>query len=282
MDSATSGRNFKHSGQQQRFATSHLTYKMLSKMPLNLRKKAIREARNRREQILGKRKNRQPKKNTNSRTPSPNYLHSDFDSSEHNAMLSATNDRLRHILMNCKELSDIPHDCNQLELFGEIALVEGQATTIYVQRDGLDTLKVILHQSEPTLAQLKKAIAELSLTQLKRKQQESHQEQHCSSGRRPHGKERQDREQQQVDRNDGAIHSSTGELVHSGQRNGHDHRAFVSWRFLWRCFVLYNVDTNQPINDQANGRTKLHELGIKNAATLKFVHRIKYFGRRRQ
>ncbi|XP_068140897.1 uncharacterized protein [Drosophila tropicalis] len=204
MDSATSGLYSRDSGQQQRVATSQLTYKMLSKMPLNLRKKAI-------------------------------------------------------------------------------ALVKGQATTIYVQRDGLDTLKVILHQSEPTLAQLKKAITELSLTQLKRKQQESHPEQQCSSGRRPHGKERQqDREQQQVDRNDGAIHSSTGELVHSGQRNGHDHRAFVSWRFLWRCFVLYNVDTNQPINDQANGRTKLHELGIKNAATLKFVHRIKYFGRRRQ
>ncbi|XP_068140896.1 uncharacterized protein [Drosophila tropicalis] len=261
MDSATSGLYSRDSGQQQRVATSQLTYKMLSKMPLNLRKKAVREARNRGEQILGKRKKRQPKKNTNSRTPSPNCLHSDFDSSEHNAMLSATNEQLRHILMNCKELSDIPHDCNQLELFGEIALVKGQATTIYVQRDGLDTLKVIL----------------------KRKQQESHPEQQCSSGRRPHGKERQqDREQQQVDRNDGAIHSSTGELVHSGQRNGHDHRAFVSWRFLWRCFVLYNVDTNQPINDQANGRTKLHELGIKNAATLKFVHRIKYFGRRRQ
>lgn len=76
---------------------------------------------------------------------------------------------------------------------------------------------------------------------------------------------------------------SSCELVNSAQRNGHEHRAHVSWRFLWRCFALFNVDTNQPIDDNvANGRATLTALGIENGAKLKFVHRVKYFGRRRQ
>ncbi|KAH8365017.1 hypothetical protein KR200_008507 [Drosophila serrata] len=260
-----------------------LTYKNLQKMPVNLRKKAVREARNRNEKILGKRKER--KRTTRELSTTPRRQRNDFDRSEHNAMLASTSEELRRILDSCETLSDIPHDITPTELMGEIAIAQGQATTIHVQRDGLSTLTVVLHQSEPTIAQLKRAIGLISRAQHKRKQRERHEERlrrrgiaEESAGDEARHEDWRQRRQPVV-----AMASSTGELVHSAQRNGHDHRAFVSWRFLWRCFGLFNVDTNQPIDDRSSsGRATLKELGIENAATLKFVHRVKYFGRQRQ
>ncbi|XP_017026021.1 uncharacterized protein [Drosophila kikkawai] len=260
-----------------------LTYKQLQKMPLNLRKKAVREARNRHEKIPGRRKER--KRISRELSTTPRRQRNDFDRSEHNAMLASTSQELRRILASCETLSDIPHDITPTELMGEIAIAEGQATTVHVQRDGLSTLTVVLHQSEPTIAQLKRAIGLISQAQHRRKQRERHEErlrrrgiaEESAAGESGH-EDGRPRRQPVV-----AMASSTGELVHSAQRNGHDHRAFVSWRFLWRCFGLLNVDTNQPIDDRrSNGRATLKELGIENAATLKFVHRVKYFGRQRQ
>ncbi|XP_017086712.2 RNA-binding protein 25 isoform X2 [Drosophila eugracilis] len=227
-----------------------LTYKQLQKMPLNLRKKAVREARNRNEKIRG---NRKKWKKARQDVPTPTRrLQNNFDRSEHNAMLASTSQELRQILQDFETLSDIPHDITPIELRGE------------------------LHQREPTIAQLKRAIALISRAQHKRNQRERNEER---LRRRGIADDSNDRRQRQPV----VVASSTGELVHSAQRNGHDHRAFVSWRFLWRCFGLLNVDTNQPIDDRSSsGRATLKELGIKNAATLKFVHRVKYFGRQRQ
>uniref|UniRef100_A0A6P4FPQ2 Uncharacterized protein LOC108051732 n=1 Tax=Drosophila rhopaloa TaxID=1041015 RepID=A0A6P4FPQ2_DRORH len=256
---------------EKRRERSHvLTYKKLQKMPLNLRKKAVREARNRNEKIQGKRKER--KRNPQD-VPTARRLRNDFDRSEHNAMLASTSQELRRILQDFETLSDIPHDITPTELRGEIAIAEGQATTIHVLRDGLSTLNVVLHQREPTIAQLKSAISLISRAQHKRKQRERYEERLRRRGIADDSDDRQPV----------VVASSTGELVHSAQRNGHDHRAFVSWRFLWRCFGLLNVDTNQPIDDRrSGGRATLKELGIENATTLKFVHRVKYFGRQRQ
>ncbi|XP_070067604.1 serine/Arginine-related protein 53 [Drosophila takahashii] len=260
--------------EKRRKRSNVLTYKKLQKMPLNLRKAAIREARNRNEKIQGKRKERRRKPQE---VPTARRVRNDFDRSEHNAMLASTSQELRQILQDFECLSDIPHDITPTELQGEIAIAEGQATTIHVERDGLSTLTVVLHQRQPTIAQLKRAIALISRAQHKRRQRERNEERLRRRGI-DDGDSDDRRQRQPV-----VVASSTGELVHSAQRNGHDHRAFVSWRFLWRCFGLLNVDTNQPIDDRrSSGRATLKELGIENAATLKFVHRVKYFGRQRQ
>lgn len=74
---------------------------------------------------------------------------------------------------------------------------------------------------------------------------------------------------------------ATGELVCSEAHNGHQHRPNVSWRFLWRVYILFNADTKTFIEDQ-NGRKLLKECGIENAQTLKFYKRDKYFGKKRQ
>nr|XP_036673267.1 RNA-binding protein 25 isoform X2 [Drosophila suzukii] len=235
--------------ENRRNSSNVLTYKKLKKMPLNLRKKALREARNRHETIQGKRLKR---KRNPQEVPNARRIRNDFDRSEHNAMLASTSQELRRILQDFETLSDIPHDITPTELQGE------------------------LHQREPTIAQLKRAIALISRAQHKRRQRERYEER---LRRRGISDDSDDRRQRQPV----VVASSTGELVHSAQRNGHDHRAFVSWRFLWRCFGLLNVDTNQPIDDRrSGGRATLKELGIENAATLKFVHRVKYFGRQRQ
>lgn len=145
-----------------------------------------------------------------------------------------------------------------------------------------------LHQSSPTIAQLKKAIATISLAQHKRRLRYEEQQLHRAVNEDEAIRaEDGDRRRQQVVLAVGGAEDmcsrSSCELVNSAQRNGHEHRALVSWRFLWRCFALFNVDTNQPIDDNvANGRATLTALGIENGTKLKFVHRVKYFGRRRQ
>lgn len=74
---------------------------------------------------------------------------------------------------------------------------------------------------------------------------------------------------------------SNGELVCSATYNGHQHWSNVSWRFLWRCYILYHNETKKLIEDE-NGRKLLKECGIENAHTLKFYKREKYFGKKRQ
>lgn len=98
--------------------SSALTYKKLQAMPTNLRKKAVRQARNNNEKILGKRKNSGRRRSV----PSARRVRNDFDESEHNAMLASTSRELRHILENFSTLSDIPHDITSTELLGEVSL----------------------------------------------------------------------------------------------------------------------------------------------------------------
>ncbi|XP_062142111.1 uncharacterized protein LOC133850131 isoform X1 [Drosophila sulfurigaster albostrigata] len=259
--------------------------KQLKLLPINLRKKAIREARNLAGMQQQKVQRKLKKRNKQN----------DFERAEHNAMLAATDQELQQILADYEELADVPSDCTPAELLGMIATAEGRATTtIYVQRDGLSTLKIVLHQRSPTIAQLKSAIASIALAQHKRRQRN---ERHRALAEDVAGQHEDDTsdQQQQVAMVSAAtagagagneaimLPRSSCELVNSAQRNGHEHRALVSWRFLWRCFALFNVDTNQPIDDNAaNGRATLTALGIENGSKLKFVHRVKYFGRKRQ
>ncbi|KAH8403373.1 hypothetical protein KR222_011435, partial [Zaprionus bogoriensis] len=247
--------------------------KKLKRLPINLRRKLIREARN-----MAGMQERQPKQRRPRKSHAPKQ--NDFERAEHNAMLAATAQELQQILAAFEELADVPYDCTPAELWAKIARAEGRGTTVYVQRDGLSTLKIVLPQSAPTIAQLKKAIASIALAQHKRRQREQRREAAEAAAGRAEGADRR----QQVVAGAEAKRCSSCELVNSAQRNGHEHRAHVSWRFLWRCFALFNVDTNQPIDDNAAGaqRATLTDLGIENGAKLKFVHRVKYFGRRRQ
>lgn len=143
-----------------------------------------------------------------------------------------------------------------------------------------------LHQRDPTIAQLKKSIATISLAQHKRRLRYEEESRAIHEGKAKRAEDGGSRQQVVAGGAEAMCHvlgRSSCELVNSAQRNGHEHRAHVSWRFLWRCFALFNVDTNQPIDDNvANGRATLTALGIENGAKLKFVHRVKYFGRRRQ
>jgi len=103
--------------EKKRDSSNVLTYKKLKKMPLNLRKKALREARNRHETIQGKRLKR---KRNPQEVPNARRIRNDFDRSEHNAMLASTSQELRRILQDFETLSDIPHDITPTELQGEV------------------------------------------------------------------------------------------------------------------------------------------------------------------
>lgn len=87
-----------------------LNRKELKRLPINLRKKAIREARN----------NAGMQKQIPKRQRRPRAQQNDFERAEHNAMLAATSQKLQEILANCKELDDIPYDCTPAELWGKV------------------------------------------------------------------------------------------------------------------------------------------------------------------
>lgn len=87
-----------------------LNRKELKRLPINLRKKAIREARN----------NAGMQKQIPKRQRRPRAQQNDFERAEHNAMLAATSQKLQEILANCKELYDIPYDCTPAELWGKV------------------------------------------------------------------------------------------------------------------------------------------------------------------
>ncbi|XP_034475355.1 uncharacterized protein LOC117782364 [Drosophila innubila] len=269
--------------------------KQLKLLPINLRKKAIREARN--SAGMQQQQRQQRHKKAAKQKKNEANKQNDFERAEHNAMLAATSQELQQILAGCAELPDVPDDCTPTELWGKIATAEGHATRIFVQRDGLSTLKIVLHQRSPTIAQLKKAVASISIAQHKRRQRNERRAlaEDKNAGQHEVGDNRQQVEMlasaaaasvavaAAASAGNEAMLRSSCELVNSSLFNGHEHRALVSWRFLWRCFALFNVDTNQPIDDSAdNGRATLTALGIENGTNLKFVHRVKYFGRRRQ
>lgn len=91
-----------------------LNKKKLKRLPINLRKKAIREARN----MAGMRK--QPQKQRKPRAATA-HTANDFERAEHNAMLAATTQELEKILTNCKELADVPYDSTPAELWAKVS-----------------------------------------------------------------------------------------------------------------------------------------------------------------
>ncbi|XP_058984673.1 uncharacterized protein LOC101900037 [Musca domestica] len=136
-------------------------------LPINLARKFQRERRIRNGGIgVNRRKNRSKLERRSK----------DFETSELDALIHASEMQLKVILEQDDVLSDIPFDVIPEELEGEIALAQGGGTIIYIERDGLSTLKVVLPQDQPTIAQLKKAIAAQANIQLKRELRERHEE----------------------------------------------------------------------------------------------------------
>ncbi|KAI9584181.1 uncharacterized protein LOC119635516 [Glossina fuscipes] len=280
----------------------------INSLPINLKRQKQREQRK-----LNNGVGKNHKKNQKKLRKKGKSKNEDFEWQELQALISATESELKTILENEPVLADIPYDISPEELEGEIALAKGSGMTIYIQRDGLSTLTVVLPQKKPTIANLKRAIEIVAKLQLKRELRERQAER--LKRRRYNAiiaktsddneenienlQQQQKQKQQQHSDTQKDIASSvsteesdktitkgarlTGELVCSTVHNGHQHRPNVSWRFLWRVYALYNLVTNQPINDEnAGGRQLLSECGIENAQTLKFCKREKYFGRKRQ
>lgn len=84
-------------------------------MPINLQRKAIREARN----LVGMQQ-RQPKRKKHAKSRAIlDRLGTDFERAEHNVMLAASSQELRQILSEFEELADVPHDPTAAELLGQ-------------------------------------------------------------------------------------------------------------------------------------------------------------------
>ncbi|XP_018789582.1 PREDICTED: uncharacterized protein LOC108969372 [Bactrocera latifrons] len=223
----------------------------------------------------------------------------DAERRDHERLVRATELKLQQILESDNILSDIPCDITPEELQGEIAIANGCATTIYIERDGLSTLTIILAQPHPTIANLKRAIESTARVQHKRELRERYESRrrrrHMSeeTGNASNSNDNSDhrdnrvaacqQRQQQVETNASwlAANRSTGEFVYSTTRCGHPHRTTVSWRFLWRAFMLIDAHTKTPLFDH-DGRKLLSECGIDNGSTLRFCKREIYYKRRRQ
>lgn len=261
------------------------------RIPINLLRQYQREQRHLTpgEKRPGK-KNRIPKLNAERR--------------DHEILVRDTELKLQQILQSDEILSDIPCDVTPEELLGEIAIANGYATTIYVERDGLSTLTIILPQKHPTIANLKRAIESTARVQHKRELRERYESRrrrrrmseetgnasnsndnsdHADNSVAAYQQRQQQQRQQQVETNAGwlAANRSTGEFVYSTTRCGHPHRTTVSWRFLWRAYMLIDAHTKTPLYDH-DGRKLLSECGIENGTTLRFCKREIYYKRRRQ
>uniref|UniRef100_A0A1A9WL25 SNRNP25 ubiquitin-like domain-containing protein n=1 Tax=Glossina brevipalpis TaxID=37001 RepID=A0A1A9WL25_9MUSC len=140
------------------------------RLPINLRRQTQREQRKLNNGV-GKNRKKNRKKLRFKRK-----LKKDFERQELEALISATETELKSILENESLLTDIPYDVSPEELEGEIALAKGSGTTIYIQRDGLSTLTIVLPQKKPTIANLKRAIETVAQLQLKRELRERQQE----------------------------------------------------------------------------------------------------------
>ncbi|XP_023293389.2 uncharacterized protein LOC111676658 isoform X1 [Lucilia cuprina] len=248
-------------------------------VPINLARKAQRERRIRNGGIGRNRKRNRMKRLRKKKKQN-------FELSELETLVSATENHLKEILANDEQLSDIPYDVTPEELQGELALAQGGGTTIYIERDGLSTLTVVLPQENPTIAQLKRAIEAQARVQQKRELRERYEERIRRRGLSGTAETIvEEHKHKQVNKstknNLGKPQYATGELVCSATHNGHQHRPNVSWRFLWRAYILFNIATQTFVEDK-NGRKLLKECGIENAQTLKFYKRDKYFGKKRQ
>ncbi|XP_053957968.1 uncharacterized protein LOC128863075 isoform X1 [Anastrepha ludens] len=262
-------------------------------LPINLLRKQQREQRH-----LADGKKKPRRRNLNKKL--------DSERRNHEALVRTTEIHLEKILQANEVLSDIPYDCTPQELMGEIAIANGYATTIYVERDGLSTLTIILPQKNPTIANLKRAIESTARVQHKRELRERYESRRRrrrtsvseETGNASNSNDdsvnadkqaaayqnwQQQQFRQQVETTAAwlAANRSTGELVYSTTRCGHPHRTTVSWRFLWRAYMLIDVQTKTPLYDE-DGRKLLIDCDIENGATLRFCKREIYMKRRRQ
>ncbi|XP_046810283.1 uncharacterized protein LOC111676658 isoform X2 [Lucilia cuprina] len=224
-------------------------------VPINLARKAQRERRIRNGGIGRNRKRNRMKRLRKKKKQN-------FELSELETLVSATENHLKEILANDEQLSDIPYDVTPEELQGE------------------------LPQENPTIAQLKRAIEAQARVQQKRELRERYEERIRRRGLSGTAETIvEEHKHKQVNKstknNLGKPQYATGELVCSATHNGHQHRPNVSWRFLWRAYILFNIATQTFVEDK-NGRKLLKECGIENAQTLKFYKRDKYFGKKRQ
>nr|XP_036229136.1 uncharacterized protein LOC106627648 [Bactrocera oleae] len=180
-----------------------------------------------------------------------------------------------------------------------IGIANGYATTLYIERDGLSTLTIILPQAHPTIANLKRAIESTARVQHKRELRERYESRrrrlrmseetenasnsNDNSDHMDNRMEAYQQRQHQVETNAAwlAANRSTGEFVYSTTRCGHPHRTTVSWRFLWRAYMLIDAHTKTPLFDH-DGRKLLSECGIENGLTLRFCKREIYYKRRRK
>uniref|UniRef100_A0A1I8PA86 SNRNP25 ubiquitin-like domain-containing protein n=1 Tax=Stomoxys calcitrans TaxID=35570 RepID=A0A1I8PA86_STOCA len=267
------------------------------RLPLNLARQYERERRIQNGGIGVNRKSNRRKVNRRSK---------DFEVSELDALIYASEMQLKEILENEELLSDIPVGYTPEELEGEISLAQGGGTTIYVERDGLSTLTIVLPQDQPTIAQLKRAIAVVSRAQLRRELRERQEERMrrrqnvlqqsptivkgLEAMSNTKTEEKSSSSKQNFSNKAPCMSSNmepiktvhlTGELVCSATHNGHQHRPSVSWRYLWRAYALFNTATKSMVDDE-NGRKLLSECGIENAQTLRFTKREKYQGKKRQ
>ncbi|XP_055921669.1 uncharacterized protein LOC129952839 [Eupeodes corollae] len=219
------------------------------------------------------------KKSSSTRTRT-NYPSMD----EHIAHCRATDAVLQKTITSDEHFSALPPDCTLEELQSEIALARGQATTIYVKRDGLCALKVVLPQKDPTIANLKRAIERTAnLLQQRRKTTSTSDLERVADTK----KSSSDTPPRRI--SDGAL------IAAPAPRSGRPHqRSNPSWRFLWRAYCLgeaitYNKEqdpskskSNSQTLPDTDGRQLLSDFGIGHKSVLRFVKRENYFGRQRQ
>ncbi|XP_053957969.1 uncharacterized protein LOC128863075 isoform X2 [Anastrepha ludens] len=238
-------------------------------LPINLLRKQQREQRH-----LADGKKKPRRRNLNKKL--------DSERRNHEALVRTTEIHLEKILQANEVLSDIPYDCTPQELMGE------------------------LPQKNPTIANLKRAIESTARVQHKRELRERYESRRRrrrtsvseETGNASNSNDdsvnadkqaaayqnwQQQQFRQQVETTAAwlAANRSTGELVYSTTRCGHPHRTTVSWRFLWRAYMLIDVQTKTPLYDE-DGRKLLIDCDIENGATLRFCKREIYMKRRRQ
>lgn len=214
------------------------------------------------------------------------------DTEEHIALCRATDAVLQKAIASDEHFAGLPTDCTLEELQAEIALAKGLATTIYVKRDGLSTLKVVLPQENPNIANLKRAI-ERTANLLEKNRKTS-----STSSSNDHRERAKHTKKSSSDTPPRRI-SSRGALI-AASRSGRPHRSNPSWRFLWRAYCLVKAHeqpsqshhkeqtatkttsaTSTTLPD-TNGRQLLSDFGIGHKSVLRFAKRENYFGRQRQ
>ncbi|XP_037958944.1 carbohydrate sulfotransferase 11-like [Teleopsis dalmanni] len=115
---------------ENKYLSDYHKQRSIKKLPINLFRKSLREKRNRNQTKLTRKKKSHK---------------IDITQNKINMLIQTTEDELRSIIQEEGDLlTDVTVDDTPIELLGKIAAEENQATTIYVKRDGLTTLTVLV------------------------------------------------------------------------------------------------------------------------------------------